>query len=71
MTCPGKNGNSETIVLDKGKGFAFVIDDMTDEEYFDFLKNHSIMMTKGANDEKKMALVVAVSTVGLHRHNGD
>lgn len=70
MRNPRKNSKTENIVFDKSKRFAFVIDDMTDEEYFDFLKNHSIMM-KGADDEKKMALVVAVSTVGWNRHNGD
>ena len=52
MTYPRGNGKSENIVFDKSKGFSFVMDDMTDEEYFDFLKNHSIMMMvlKGADD---------------------
>jgi hypothetical protein len=52
MAYPRKNGKPENIVLDKSKGFTFAIDDMTDEEYFDFVKNHSIMMMvlKGADD---------------------
>lgn len=51
MRSPGKNGKTENIVFDKSKAFSFVMDDMTDEEYFDFLKNNSIMMRKGATDE--------------------
>ena len=53
MTYPRKNGKSENIVFDKSKGFSFVMDDMTEEEYFDYVKNHSMMMMvlKGADDE--------------------
>lgn len=40
------------IVCEKSKGFTFAIDDMTEEDYFDFLKNHSIMMREGADDER-------------------
>ena len=46
--CPLREAD---IVFDKSKVFAFAMDDMTDEEYFDFLKNNSIMMRKGATDE--------------------
>lgn len=53
MTCPRKNEKPENIIFDKSKGFSFVMDDMTDEEYFDFLKSHSIMMRKGADDENQ------------------
>lgn len=54
MTYPSGNGKSENIVFDKSKGFSFVMDDMTDEEYFDFVINHSIMMMvmKGADDDR-------------------
>ena len=53
MSYPRENGKSD-IILDKSKGFTFEVDDMTEEEYFDFLKNHSIMMMvlKGADDER-------------------
>lgn len=56
MAYPRKNGKPENIVLDKSKGFTFAIDDMTDEEYFDFVKNHSIMMMvpRGADDERNI-----------------
>ena len=46
--CPLREAD---MVFDKSKVFAFAMDDMTDEEYFDFLKNNSIMMRKGATDE--------------------
>lgn len=46
--CPLREAD---IVFDKSKVFAFAMDGMTDEEYFDYLKNHSIMMRKGATDE--------------------
>lgn len=54
MTYPRENGKSENIVFDKSKGFLFVMDNMTEEEYFDFVRNHSIMMRvlKGADDEQ-------------------
>lgn len=53
MTYTRKNDKSENIVFDKSKGFSFAMDDMTEEEYFDYVKNHSIMMMvlKGEEDE--------------------